>query len=192
MNLTSIPQFNHEGLLPPFTGDPCSSIGNSPYKSNVSDLIHRFGTSKRRVSILAGYIKHRRRLFQIGIKNGFQWINGSFLQNLNREPRDIDVVTIFYTNLKRCNFNIILKKNHSLFIPTLAKKFYDTDAHFVDVAALNYYTFSRQLSFYLGLFSHARDSFLWKGILEILLPTSAKECDEEFQMITKIFEKYNV
>lgn len=181
----SIPQINHEGLLPPFLGDPSQLSGLSPYRSNVRDLVAKFGTTERRLQILAGFIKFRRRLFQVGLKVGFQWINGSFIQFIDREPNDIDVVTIFHSNIPRNNFNSTVNYNISLFKSSSTKLMYETDAYFVDAAIFNYYNFSRQITYWFGLFSHTRHSCIWKGILEIPLPNSNYECDTELELITQ-------
>ena len=191
MHVQSMPPLNHEGLLPPFLGDPSQVVGLSPYKSNVVDLVTRFGISKRRLEILYGFIMFRRRLFQVGLKRGFQWINGSFVQILDREPNDIDVVTIFHSSLSRHNFKSMVAYYSSLFHSVLTKRNYETDAYFVDAAIYDYYNFSRMITYWFGLFSHTREGFIWKGIIEIPLPNSDKECDAELEYIVKAQEAYH-
>ena len=172
MHFQSMPPLNHEGLLPPFLGDPSQKLGLSPYQTSVVDLIARFGVSKRRLEILHGFIMFRRRLFQVGLKTGFQWVNGSFVQLLDREPNDIDVVTIIHSSLSRHNFSSVVAYNTSLFRSDLTKKYYETDAYFVDAAVHDYYRFSRTIAYWFGLFSHTRDGSIWKGFVEIPLPSS--------------------
>lgn len=183
MNTHMIPPFNHEGLLPPFVGDPARSEGHAPYRTSFAELVRVFGTSERRLQILAGFATFRRRLFQVGIRNGFQWVCGSFVQKMKREPGDIDAVTVFHTDIPRQNFESVFRYNPSLFYPDSTKALYKTDAYFVDVAALDYYFATRRITFWFGLFSHTKEGHIWKGVLEIPLPGSTGECDAEFELV---------
>ncbi len=61
----------------------------------------RFSTSSARCKILEGLLDYRQAMHRIGLVSGFQWLDGSFLEDVEtiekREPRDIDVVTFFHT-----------------------------------------------------------------------------------------------
>lgn len=60
----AIPNFNIDGLLPPFIGitpaDHSSEM--SPYKGTALDLVHFFGFTEGRKSILRGWLLHRKAL----------------------------------------------------------------------------------------------------------------------------------
>ena len=49
--------------------------------------------------ILIGLLDYREALYKTGIENGFQWIDGSFVEEIevseSRSPSDIDVVTFY-------------------------------------------------------------------------------------------------
>lgn len=49
---------------------------------------------------MKGFIDYRKALSREGIERGFQWINGSFVEDIERSqsrpPSDIDVVTFFH------------------------------------------------------------------------------------------------
>ena len=66
---------------------------------SLSELVLRFGTSPERRRILDGFLRYRGRLHAAGLRTGFQWLDGSFLENIelieSRLPNDLDVVTFF-------------------------------------------------------------------------------------------------
>ncbi|MGE0569140.1 MAG: hypothetical protein AB7O73_14475, partial [Bacteroidia bacterium] len=94
-----IPNFDHNNVLPPHLGNPTDRTHLSPYPCSILELCHRFSTSSNRVQILKNYILFRQRMNALGIIYGFQWLDGSFLENIEfsegRPPRDLDVVTFF-------------------------------------------------------------------------------------------------
>ena len=49
---------------------------------------------------MAGFLDFRALLHSLGINTGFQWLDGSFMENVElleqRAPKDIDVVTLSY------------------------------------------------------------------------------------------------
>ncbi|HLD67507.1 MAG TPA: hypothetical protein VJA19_15855 [Pseudomonas sp.] len=60
-------------------------------------MVERFSTSLERCGILEGFLGHRAELHRIGIVSGTQWLDGSFMENVEmlegRAPNDMDVVT---------------------------------------------------------------------------------------------------
>src|SRR5580765_8823208 len=95
-----IPTFNHSGVLPPFLGpDPAgSSAAMSPYRVSIDSFVATYATTPERNTILQGFLRFRHDLRAIGI-TGWQWLDGSFLENIealeSRAPHDLDVVTFF-------------------------------------------------------------------------------------------------
>lgn len=77
-----IPAFSAAGVLPPFVGEPAARAQRSPYEANVSDVVRRFATSAKRCDILRGWLSHRGRLHALGFVDGFQWLDGSFCEQL--------------------------------------------------------------------------------------------------------------
>ncbi|EQM69549.1 hypothetical protein L682_01095 [Aquipseudomonas alcaligenes OT 69] len=85
------------GVLPPIDQlNPASAI-RSPYATDVRQLVERFCTSLERCDILSGFLRHRSEIHRIGIVSGLQWLDGSFMEDVEllegRAPNDIDVVT---------------------------------------------------------------------------------------------------
>jgi hypothetical protein len=95
-----IPGWNADGLLPPKNeNDPVSRF-RSPYKTTMLEMMNELVASKDRMEIMRGFLKYRKELYKAGIINGFQWIDGSFAENIEilmgRSPNDIDIVTFYY------------------------------------------------------------------------------------------------
>ncbi len=173
---STIPAFSISGTLPPFSGaSPTVPAAGSPYGTTLVDIVGRFATNKPRVDILTGFLKHRQALLALGV-SGLQWVNGSFVENIeateNRSPNDIDTVTFVWRPPALVNDDpgwvAMIQANADVFFPNQAKVAYRTDPYFVDVqigpAAL-----IQQTAYWYGLVSHKRVSSLWKGMLAIPL-----------------------
>jgi hypothetical protein len=93
-----IPAFTISGILPPFLGPtPTNSALMSPFLTTLSSTANKFCGSAERREIFRGLLRYRQELFNIGFTSGFQWISGSFLEDIenleSRPPNDIDLVT---------------------------------------------------------------------------------------------------
>lgn len=92
-----IPEWNAEGVLPPINEDDPTGFDRAPYEVGLGQVVDRFATSPERCDIFAGYLAHRAELHRMGIDSGFQWLDGSFTEDIemleHRPPQDIDVVT---------------------------------------------------------------------------------------------------
>src|SRR5260221_6895823 len=100
MSTISIPTWNAQGVLSPLDVLNPTSATRSPYRVSLTDLILRFNTSPERNAILDGFLRFRAALHETGVVAGFQWLDGSFLEDIetleSRSPNDIDVVTFFH------------------------------------------------------------------------------------------------
>lgn len=171
----NIPAFTQSGVLPPYIGgDPSQQAGVSPYETTLSELVVRFGTSPQRREILKGYMSHRNVLIGFGIY-GFQWLDGSFIEDVEgtqqRSPNDIDVVTFFArpgTLSQLHDWQAFVQSNLSVFQPLMAKSQFKTDPYFVDVS-LGPVRVIEQATYWSGLFSHQRETRLWKGMIKVWL-----------------------
>lgn len=100
MLISHIPPWNERGLLPPVRpGQNLLGEYRSPYSVGLREFRDKFSTSVHRQKLLQGLLNLRRDLKAAGIAKGFQWINGSFTEEVERTemrpPNDIDVVTFF-------------------------------------------------------------------------------------------------
>ena len=91
-----IPTWTAEGVLPPIDAVAATSANRAPYPVSLYDLVVRFGTSLARCEILRGFLSHRAALHANGYRAGFQWLDGSFMEDIEgleaRTPKDMDVV----------------------------------------------------------------------------------------------------
>lgn len=168
-----IPPFTTSGVLPPFVGDtPTGPAQMAPFAVAFSEMANRFGTTPKRWALLQGLAAYRAALRATGIPAGFQWIDGSFLEDAEtlrgRPPADIDLVTFaaLPPGLAPRDF----RDRHADLLDTrLAKPRFVCDAYFVDLGlgARRPDLLVMQTRYWYGLFSHQRASSLWKGMLQI-------------------------
>ena len=171
-----IPDLNQSGVLPPFvvsSGGPTNPSGMAPYKTSITEFVERYAFSKDRIAILQGLLAFRKELRKLGITNGFQWVDGSFVEdvekNRGRSPNDIDLITFAMRPEglgSEEEWRKLVTDNQGLFVPQDAKSNYSCDAYFVDLN-LNPFHIVNQTRYWFGLFSHQRDTSLWKGMVEI-------------------------
>lgn len=171
-----IPAHNQSGVLPPYLGDaPSTENLMAPYKVTLLDVAKKFSSSKSRCEIIKGLVSYRAELRREGITSGFQWIDGSFVEdverNAGRPPSDVDIITFAerptaYLNSQ--NWVNFINRRKDLFLPLESKKNYKCDAYYVDMSLRPEILISRA-RYWFGLFSHQRETFLWKGMLEVPL-----------------------
>lgn len=108
-----IPAFDHNLVLPPHRGDPRLRGDLSPYACTTVDLCERFANSPERGAILKGLLAFRKRLRGEGLKAGYQWLDGSFLEDIetseSRPPNDLDLLTVYWIQLFTHNRNAVWK-----------------------------------------------------------------------------------
>ena len=169
--MTTIPAWNAQGVIPPVDPLNPASPDRSPYAVSLVEVVQRFATSPQRVEILRGFLEYRAALHQIGLTDGFQWLDGSFLENkevrLGTPPDDIDVVTFFQLPSNTTEAELSAR-NSSLFDHDFVKATFHVDSFYLPlyipperlIAGSNYW---------YGMWSHQRGSFLWKGFLQVSL-----------------------
>lgn len=174
-NTASIPDWNSAGVLPPIRPNaPGSSPDRSPYVVDLDVLFDRFATSPERMAILDGLLQFRAGIHAVGITSGFQWLDGSFLEQVEalegRAPRDMDVVTFF--DLPSGQDQRSLVQSHGkLFDQKHVKATYAMDAYFVVLGEPLDKGSVRRVSYWYSLWSHRRDG-LWKGFVQVDLDPS--------------------
>ncbi len=86
--------------------------------------------------LLQKWLDFRATLYQAGIQEGFQWIDGSFVENIEqvsgRPPNDIDVVTFFYVP-DGYTGAALYQRNPRLFDSEFVKDRCAMDAYFVQL-----------------------------------------------------------
>lgn len=182
-----LPSFNASGVLPPFTGDgPGDRQAASPYKASMSEIVAKFGYTPERRRILRGLLEFRQALRSIAIVTGFQIIDGSFLEDCektrSRPPSDIDLVTFSHLPVPAQEVQAFLGVHMGLFNTAEVKQTYLCDAYFVDLAKDARYVVQDTMYWY-GLFSHQRDTFMWKGLISTPL---LSDDEDAFEMLGQL------
>jgi len=167
-----IPAFDHNLVIPPHLGNPTQPDDLSPFKCSSIELCDKFATSPERIKILKGFLAFRKKLKSFGLDNGFQWLDGSFLEDVEtrelRPPNDLDIVTIYW------GYDPVFQQNLYQNFPEFADSqiskqiylldHYPFDAEFSIEITVNY------TRYWVQLFSHNRDA-VWKGMLQVPLNT---------------------
>lgn len=170
-----IPDHSHEGILPPFLpgGTPTEPGHTAPYRADLSEVVQRYGNSAERREILKGLLSYRKALREAGISQGFQWLDGSFVEdcenNRGRSPADIDIITFSVRPKELAESNAwrdFVLSRPDLFDAEISKDLYKCDAYFVDMGVHPVHLVA-QTRYWFGLFSHQRDTYLWKGMIEV-------------------------
>jgi len=167
-----VPAFTIDGVLPPFvgpTGPGGAASDMSPYEVSSVEVVTALGTTTHRRAILRRWIEHRQQLRAIDVVNGFQWLDGSFVED--KIPNDLDIVTFFHrpaNALDSIALGALIAGNGHLFRRGQVKPAFNLDAFFVDLNSHSeqIVSYTRYL---LGLFSHRRGDSLWKGMLQVRL-----------------------
>ena len=170
-----IPDFNHSHVLPPFLGDsPTAAPDASPYRASMLEVTQRFASLPGRRPLIEGLLNYRADLAALGFVRGFQWLDGSFAEDVEahaqRPPNDIDIVTFAFSpvGLTSAQISKVIADNPVIFTNARAKEKYGCDAYVVplDKAPEN---LVKRTAYYFSLFSHRRSDQVWKGLLQIPL-----------------------
>ncbi len=163
-----LPAWEVNGFLPSVSEDhPTSSRNRSPYHLSLLEMVEYFGFSPERCRLLEGLLDFRAELHQAGLIRGVQWINGSFVENVeaweNLSPNDIDIVTFYRMPNGHTQQSLLAD------FPTLF------DGHWVESHALDtYFVFMnpsspesvvRHAAYWYSLWFRTRGGS-WKGFLE--------------------------
>ncbi|MCW0983509.1 hypothetical protein OK142_22020 [Agrobacterium sp. BT-220-3] len=140
--------------------------------------MQRFGTTPHRRGLLRNLISYRQLLAQDGYDTGVQFIDGSFVENVemvgNRDPGDIDVFSLVKIPEKYlADFSLWENHGASFWAEEIvnrgrnkARFSLDTFANIIDDAVPVFDAMSLIMYWY-GLFSHQRDTFHWKGFVAL-------------------------
>jgi hypothetical protein len=173
MMIVPIPPWSAGGVIPPVSAVSASSANRSPYLVSLSEVVLHFRDSADRRAILDGFLRYRQRLHAAGLVHGFQWLDGSFLEQIEllegRPPNDLDVVTFFHLP-PGANESDIRMRFPDAFPGTAQQRrafqaSFHVDAYWVNldepvesVVELSTYWYS--------MWSHRRDAS-WKGYVQV-------------------------
>lgn len=174
-----IPAWTAKGVIAPVDIAAPASPRRSPYRVTLEDLVQRFATSLQRCEILDGFLRYRAALNAAGMTAGFQWLDGSFLEDIetieSRPPKDLDVVTYFL--LQPGQTQAQLAAGHPALFPATPaarialKAQYKVDAYVVDLRS-SPQLLVRKTTYWYSMWSHRRNE-IWKGYVELDLASGA-------------------
>ena len=164
--------WNAAGLLPPIApSEHPAGLNRSPYLMTLDEAADFFVTTKTRLDIFRGFVRYRKALHDIGISKGFQWLNGSFVEQVEmmrkKSPKDTDVVTFAYLPQDCNNQSDLLGRNPDLFNFSTTKANFQVDGYMVFLGDPMTAEAVRQVSYWYSLWSHQRDTYAWKGFIQI-------------------------
>jgi hypothetical protein len=176
-----IPAWEMSGVLPPIRpGEQGHSCDRSPYVTSLHHIVERFATSVERIDILQGYLNYRHEMHILGIELGFQWLNGSFMEQVElleaRPPNDLDVVTFFYLPVGT-DQQAFAERIEYLFDHRQTKERFHVDAFPFLLGEPTENRQVRQVAYWYSMWSHRRYGE-WKGFLQVDL--SPREDGEAF------------
>lgn len=170
-----IPEIRAQGILPPFTGENATVRDEvSPYWATMDEIVDRYATGEKRNEILDGLLRYRRDLMEVGF-TGFQWLAGSFVEDIehlqNRHPNDVDVVTFLHRppQLRGEGTWQSFLQTHiagQLFKARNTKRTYVCDCYIVDLDEPPGIVVDNT-RYWNSLFTHQRETYLWKGIIAV-------------------------
>ncbi|HFK7184586.1 TPA: hypothetical protein ACG0BA_000174 [Serratia odorifera] len=170
MEAPTIPLWNSMGIIPPIDESDPISLARSPYELDIVRFVRFFAITQARVKILRGFLDFRNELTSVGLVDGFQWVDGSFTENVElierRAPNDVDVVT-FFNFQPGDNDNIVHSRNPNIFNQKLVKKQYLVDSYFEGLQAPGASLVARTVYWY-SMWAHKRD-LSWKGFIQLPL-----------------------
>ena len=145
------------------------SWNRSPYEASIGEFIRRFAVSPPRVALLQNLLDYRSDIYQAGIKEGFQWINGSFVEDIEnkgedgRPPNDIDVVTFYYPPQTECDSYL------DLFDTVLTKPKYNIDAYPIQLGEPLDEDVAKEIGYWAIFWSQQRGADSLKGFVKVNL-----------------------
>lgn len=178
-----VPDFTVSGVLPPFLGStPTASAFMSPYPTTLTRIAGKLCCSNERKEIFRGLLRYRQELARVGLNDGFQWLSGSFMEDIEtleaRHPRDVDMVTFCHRPVSVADdaaWRAFVTANVNLLHVPLVKPVFNCDAYFVDLNTPPT-NIVNQARYWFGLYSHRRGG-LWKGLLQVHLAVTQDDAD---------------
>ena len=168
----AIPYWDREKVIPPIRpGTPeneeSQPLLRSPYRATLVDFVQRFAVTGERITLIEGFLNYREALHQAGIDEGFQWIDGSFVEHVEERsydphtPNDIDVVTF-------CKIpDPADPALRQLFLSSVTKQMFHVDAYGVRLDLPLDSDTTSLIAYWTGMWSHRRRDRLWKGYVEV-------------------------
>ena len=144
-----------------------TSASSSSYIVTASELAQRFAFSVQRCLILDGLLRYRAELRSLGFSHGFQWLDGSVVEDVealeDRVPNDMDVVTFAHppASMNKAEINQMMASRPDLLDHDQCKLGFRCDTAIVNLTTSPEWLMT-QTRYWYGLYSHRRGDALWK------------------------------
>lgn len=171
----TIPEWNRRRVIPPVRNVPGNlqhlAENRSPYKATLAEVVKRFAFTAERIILLQGLLDYREALYNAGIRSGFQWLNGSFVEHVEardrrndgRTPNDLDVITFFYPPPGEP------LEDGELFDPAATQLKYHVDAYAVILGTTLTADSVETITYWYGMWSLRKRDNQAKGFLQVEL-----------------------
>jgi hypothetical protein len=173
----TIPAFDGRGFLPPFLGGDETTHARSPYDATMSELVAALGTTPARQNLLFGLLEYRMLLGSFGYTNGIQFIDGSFVENVEtreaRDPGDIDIFSFmmlpaqYHGNVPLWQSTGFPQWTGEIVNQGLNKLRYRLDTYGIVVDHGGPQGLMDATIYWYSLFSHKKVTHDWKGFVRI-------------------------
>ena len=143
----------------------------SPYEATLLQLVERFATTPERMKLLHDLMDYRESLYAVGVTEGFQWINGSFVEHVEardrpgKEPKpyDIDVVTFYHQPDDQP------PEFHDPFRTSIVRDRYNIDAFNLVMGTPTTNHLVESVAYWYGMWSTRREDQMPKGFVQVNL-----------------------
>lgn len=177
--MSPVPAFDPRGFLPPYLGSDATTANRSPYSTTMVELVGSLATTDPRRELARGLLDYRKLLGNLNYTVGFQYIDGSFVEDVEgregRSPGDIDVFG-FLVRPQKYRQDAALWG--SVGFPEWESEITDTaknkrrfkvDSYAIAVDQSSPLGLIDATVYWSSLFAHKRVTHDWKGFLKIVL-----------------------
>ena len=174
-----LPPFDARGLMPPFLGTDARTPDRSPYFVGIVEFAGALGTTAHRRQLLRNLIAYRALLAQDDYLSGIQFIDGSFVENVeltaSRPPGDIDVFSLlnapakYLSNPPSWAASGLPFWQDEIIHRDKNKSRFSLDTYALLFEELRPDSLINGVIYWYSLFSHQRATLAWKGFVALAL-----------------------
>lgn len=175
----ALPPFDLRGLLPPFNGMDPATADRSPYFCSMLELCSAMGTTDHRKRLLRNLIAYRGLLASDGYVNGIQFIDGSFVEDVERiearNPNDIDIFSAvmppdkYASDFREWSISGLPFWKSEIVNNSLNRTRFSLDCYGMVLDPRQPFLYIKPFLYWYSLFSHRRTNFEWKGFVAVAL-----------------------
>ena len=143
----------------------------SPFEATMTHVVERFAFTPQRARLIHNLIDYRNALYAAGITDGFQWINGSFVEHVETRPRpgkaprpdDIDIVTFYHLPGQQT------PETDDLFRSSATRQRFNIDGYGIPLGVKFTADEVEAITYWYGMWSLRKDDHEPKGFVQVHL-----------------------